>query len=58
MADFDKLLRSYVWIVPGEWAGLTEQAETLLRAAERFRVDANSIHSYRQYRKLPKLRNK
>jgi len=38
MADFDKPLRSYVWIVPGEWAGLTEQAETLLRAAERFRV--------------------
>jgi len=31
---------------------------TYTEAAERFRVDANSIHSYRQYRKLPKLRTK
>ena len=29
---------------------------TYSEAAERFKVDANSIHSYRQYRKLPKLR--
>ncbi len=29
---------------------------TYTEAAERFRVDVNSIHSYRQYRKLPKLR--
>jgi hypothetical protein len=32
--------------------------EAYTEAAERFRVDANSIHSYRQYRKLPKLRTK
>ena len=31
---------------------------TYSEAAERFKVDANSIHSYRQYRKLPKLRTK
>jgi hypothetical protein len=31
---------------------------TYTEAAERFRVDANSIHSSRQYRKLPKLRTK
>jgi len=31
---------------------------TYTEAAERFRVDANSIHSYRQYRKLPRLRTK
>ena len=29
---------------------------TYTEAATRFKVDANSIHSYRQYRKLPKLR--
>jgi hypothetical protein len=31
---------------------------TYTEAAERFRIDANSIHSYRQYRRLPKLRSK
>lgn len=31
---------------------------TYTEAAERFSVDADSIHSYRQYRKLPKLRTK
>ena len=31
---------------------------TYTEAAERFKVNADSIHSYRQYRKLPKLRNK
>ena len=31
---------------------------TYTEAAERFKVDANSIHSYRQYRKLPKLKTK
>ena len=31
---------------------------TYTEAAERFNVDANSIHSYRQYRKLPKLKTK
>ena len=29
---------------------------TYMEAAERFKVDADAIHSYRQYRKLPKLR--
>jgi hypothetical protein len=29
---------------------------TYTEAAERFKVDANVIHSYRQYRKLPKLK--
>jgi hypothetical protein len=31
---------------------------TYTEAAERFRIDANAIHSYRQYRKLPKLRTR
>jgi hypothetical protein len=31
---------------------------TYTEAAERFRIDANVIHSYRQYRKLPKLKSK
>lgn len=31
---------------------------TYIEAAERFRISADSIHSYRQYRKLPKLRSK
>ena len=35
-----------------------ETRSTYSEAAERFKVDANSIHSYRQYRKLPKLRSK
>jgi len=29
---------------------------TYTEAAERFRVSSDAIHSYRQYRKLPKLR--
>ena len=31
---------------------------TYTEAAIRFKVDADAIHSYRQYRKLPKLKNK
>lgn len=31
---------------------------TYTEAADRFRVDADAIHSYRQYRRLPKLRSK
>jgi hypothetical protein len=38
------------------WAYANKASYT--EAAERFKVDANSIHSYRQYRKLPKLKNK
>jgi hypothetical protein len=39
-----------------EWA--LANNSTYTEAAERFRIDVNSIHSYRQYRKLPKLRTK
>jgi hypothetical protein len=34
MADLDKPLRSNVWMVLGDWAGLTQQAEKLLRGAQ------------------------
>jgi hypothetical protein len=39
-----------------EWA--RKNNATYTEAAERFRISADSIHSYRQYRKLPKLKNK
>jgi hypothetical protein len=39
-----------------EWA--RKNKATYTEAAERFCISADSIHSYRQYRKLPKLRNK
>jgi hypothetical protein len=39
-----------------EWARANNA--TYIEAADRFRISADSIHSYRQYRKLPKLRNK
>lgn len=38
------------------WA-FTNKA-TYTEAADRFRIDANVIHSYRQYRRLPKLTTK
>jgi elongation factor P hydroxylase len=37
-----------------EWA--RKNNATYTEAAERFCISADSIHSYRQYRKLPKLR--
>jgi hypothetical protein len=37
-----------------EWALANNASYT--EAADRFRISADSIHSYRQYRKLPKLR--
>jgi len=39
-----------------EWA--RKNNATYTEAAERFRISADSIHSYRQYRKLPKLKTK
>lgn len=37
-----------------EWA--REHDKTTMEAADHFRVTPDAIHSYRQYRKLPKLR--
>jgi len=39
-----------------EWAQANNATYT--EAADRFRISADTIHSYRQYRKLPKLRYK
>ena len=39
-----------------EWA--RKNNATYTEAAERFCISSDSIHSYRQYRKLPKLKSK